>query len=356
MDNIIKITKHNRDTGIDLSRLDDSQAAAITSTEDKVMLRAPAGSGKTWSIINAIIQYRYENLNDRICAITYTRAARAEMEARLQEAGIYDVEVTTIHVWARNLLYDFSIKYDFQVKILEEPHIKAILKEIINDYHRKTRTRLVNEGIAYSYIMGNKNMEVSDKYRNSLAAIERRYIAYKRNAGLYDFTDYPLYLYDVLKAFNESINNIGALFVDEYQDVDEVQFELFKKVNAHKKFFVGDAWQCQPAGTKVLVLQDGKAVNKDIAQLTTADQILTCRGDGVEVAKIKTIQKHLYYDADLVTVGTKSGLHSSYTNNHRALVKFNKTAAKGFAVYLSCTTENYFKLGTTSLKNIISDK
>jgi superfamily I DNA/RNA helicase len=98
MSDLIKTHKLNSDQGVDLSTLDETQAAAVTSTAEKIILRAPAGSGKTTSIINAIVQYRYENLNDRICAITYTRAARAEMEARLQEKGVYDVEVTTIHV------------------------------------------------------------------------------------------------------------------------------------------------------------------------------------------------------------------------------------------------------------------
>lgn len=98
MPDAIKILKPNIDQGADLSKLDETQAAAVTSQAEKVILRAPAGSGKTTSIINAVRQYRYDNLNDRICAITYTRAARAEMESRLQEYGIYDVEVTTIHV------------------------------------------------------------------------------------------------------------------------------------------------------------------------------------------------------------------------------------------------------------------
>ena len=81
-----------------LSGLDPFQSQAVTSDAENVLLRAPAGSGKTKSVIAAIAAYRYEHLNDRICAITYTRAARAEMEARLQELGVRDVEVTTIHV------------------------------------------------------------------------------------------------------------------------------------------------------------------------------------------------------------------------------------------------------------------
>lgn len=83
-------------------------------------------------------------------------------------------------------------------------------------------------------------MEVSDKYRSTLMALERRYIAYKRNAGLYDFTDYPLYLYDVLIAYDEIIKNIDALFIDEFQDVDSTQFKIFERVYCKKKFAVGD--------------------------------------------------------------------------------------------------------------------
>ena len=86
-------------------------------------------------------------------------------------------------------------------------------------------------------------MDIKDSYKRTLMALETRYIKYKRDNVLYDFTDYPLYLYNVLVTFDEAINNIDALFVDEYQDVDETQFEIFQKVNANKKFFVGDAWQ-----------------------------------------------------------------------------------------------------------------
>lgn len=81
-----------------LALLDDSQSKAVLTPSDCVVIRAPAGAGKTTTLIKAVAAYRFENLNDRICAITYTRAARAEMEARFQEMGIYDVETTTIHV------------------------------------------------------------------------------------------------------------------------------------------------------------------------------------------------------------------------------------------------------------------
>ena len=84
-------------------------------------------------------------------------------------------------------------------------------------------------------------MDISENYRRTLNALDRRYISYKRDNNLYDFTDYPLYLYNVLMAYGESINNVDALFVDEFQDVDSIQLELFNLVNAHKKFYIGDA-------------------------------------------------------------------------------------------------------------------
>lgn len=94
MDNIIQPNKFE----LKLDTLDPSQYAAVTSEKENILLKAPAGSGKTKSLISAIATYRYNYLNDRICAITYTRAARAEMEQRLNDMGIHDVEVTTIHV------------------------------------------------------------------------------------------------------------------------------------------------------------------------------------------------------------------------------------------------------------------
>ena len=92
-----RITKANNFT-LKLDKLDESQYKVVTSKSDNILVRAPAGSGKTFSILSAVSAYRFENINDRICAITYTRAARAEMESRLQQMGIFDVDVTTIHV------------------------------------------------------------------------------------------------------------------------------------------------------------------------------------------------------------------------------------------------------------------
>ena len=98
MSQLLKRKIQNENFEVNLNKLDESQRAAVQSEEKNVVIRASAGSGKTSTLITAIAAYRYDRLNDRICAITYTRAARAEMEERLHSMGIFDVEVTTIHV------------------------------------------------------------------------------------------------------------------------------------------------------------------------------------------------------------------------------------------------------------------
>ena len=167
------------------------------------------------------------------------------MEQRLLENKVYDIEVTTIHVWARNLLEKFSIKYGFKIDILTESQIKVILNDLVKYYKNKTRkyNLKMNVEIIYSFIMGNKNMDVTDAYKNILKAIEDLYLKYKKDNHLYDFTDFPNYLYDVVEAYNEEITGIDALFVDEFQDVDLTQFKLFDKVKCSEKFYIGDEWQ-----------------------------------------------------------------------------------------------------------------
>lgn len=226
-----------------LDGLDDSQYDAIVNAgDDNVLLRAPAGSGKTTSIIAAVIDYRKRNPKDHICAITYTRAARAEMQNRLMTMGVYDVEVSTIHVWCRTLLYYFADKYGFTVKILEENDIKRILRDLVEDYRigRRIGPNTINIDILYNFINGNQNMNITLGLKNRFIALEKRYKDYKRKNTLYDFTDYPLYLLDIMNYYQEKIYNIDALFVDEFQDVDDTQFRLFNLVVTKKKFFCGD--------------------------------------------------------------------------------------------------------------------
>ena len=57
--------------------------------------------------------------------------------------------------------------------------IKTILDELVSEYKRRSGTRTkINIGILYSYITGNKNMDITDGYRRTLNTLELHYIQY----------------------------------------------------------------------------------------------------------------------------------------------------------------------------------
>ena len=123
--------------------------------------------------------------------------------------------------------------------------MKRILEKIVEDYRlrRHINKNAINIDVLFLYINGNKNMDISDAIKNRFKALENAYIEYKRDNNLYDYTDYPLYLHDVLSVYHDKIYGIDALFVDEFQDVDEVQLEIFNEVQTNKKFYCGDPRQ-----------------------------------------------------------------------------------------------------------------
>lgn len=214
------------------------QEVIINSNEPKIIVKASAGSGKTHVATLAIAKYAQEHPKHRIDAITFTRAATQELRDRLAQMGIFSVNVTTIHVWAKTYLELYAALYQFPLRIIRESDIKQILQEIVDKYPKKVTIQPL-----YDFILNNKRVNISIKLKAIYEALERRYIKYKRSNEYYDFTDYPLYLYNVLKKYDENILETDALFVDELQDIDEEQSHVFERVKAKKKFYIGDAKQ-----------------------------------------------------------------------------------------------------------------
>ena len=213
-----------------------SQQKAIDATEENMIIRAPAGSGKTSTIVGAIQKYHEDNPKDKIVAITFTRKAAGELQERINTIG---VEVSTIHSWAYRRLQSMGVEYGFTVSLLEDEVIKDILKQLC----KLRRHYYINQFQLFSYVMGNYNIDVDDKLKRTFETIRSDYVKYKKKNGFYDFTDLPQYLYDKMRDYDERIVDIDALFVDEFQDVDLVQLDIFHLVDAKKKVYIGDAQQ-----------------------------------------------------------------------------------------------------------------
>lgn len=210
------------------------QLDAINSPESQVVVIASPGSGKTLTMIGAIKKYLEEKTNKSVVAITFTKKAAEDIQSKIFVSN-NNLSIATIHSWSLAELNKLSIKYQFRVKILAEDKIRKILKPFMEEY--KVHEKL--EDSCYMYMMGTMNPDLHQNVRAKFDAIFKKYTDYKKSRYLYDFTDLPMYLNDILIEYKETIN-IGGLFVDEFQDVDPTQLEVFDKVVADKKFFIGD--------------------------------------------------------------------------------------------------------------------
>lgn len=210
------------------------QQEAIDNDSPKIVVVAPPGSGKTHSLVGAISKYAEEHPFDRITAITFTRKAASELQFKLHDKT--QVDTRTIHSWSLAELNRLAAKHKFKVDILSDIQVQEILQFLC----KRLGYYSINYYLLTAFVMGNYNIDVKDNEKNRYKKVLATYIEYKRDNQLYDFTDLPLYLYDMLQLYNERIGNIDALFVDEFQDVDGTQAVIFTMVDAKKHFYIGD--------------------------------------------------------------------------------------------------------------------
>ena len=84
-----------------------------------------------------------------------------------------------------------------------------------------------------------------------LSEYDRRIMSEKKIRGICDFTDNRRYLLSLLRDKNglpsgmatELRNRFDEVYIDEYQDVDEMQDEIFRLVGGDHRFMVGDIKQ-----------------------------------------------------------------------------------------------------------------
>lgn len=207
-------------------------------------------------MIAAIEKYQVDNPFEVVDVITFTNKAKDEILERLN--SILYVNISTIHSWCYRWLKYFAAQLDLEIKLLDDNEIKAIIKHL-----KPYSARKLNDNIIFSYLTGVK-MDLQPYTERICASIKDDYIAYKRKNGLYDFTDLPLLLLEIMEAHDLYIDTIPALFVDEFQDTDVEQVKIFDRVKSKKKFYIGDTRQCQPAGTKVYIRGYGEKNIEDV--------------------------------------------------------------------------------------------
>lgn len=243
-----------------LEQLNERQREAAACVDHHVRIIAGAGSGKT-RVVTTRIAYLIDECHvfpNKILAITFTNKAAREMKERVESIlgpMAHSVQISTIHSFCVRLLREDirELGYPRNFTILDSEDQKSILKEIYKE--QDVDTKVFSYPSMIGYISSCKTAFVSVQQAQEMAHLEGQriranvYAAYqKRLADMYalDFDDLLLFAHRLLKESEEVRakwqRRFSYLHVDEFQDVDELQYAIIRMLCAPdaKLCVVGD--------------------------------------------------------------------------------------------------------------------
>jgi superfamily I DNA/RNA helicase len=231
-----------------LDRLAPDQRAAATAPPGPVLCVAPAGSGKTTTLVARIAWLVATGADPAgITAVTFNKRAADEMAARVDAAleplglAAGTVRVKTFHALGREILADGGISVE---PLLDR---EAVLRDMWPDIDRGAIRRLDDAFSRMKLEIGVTAAEVGTDPEPG--PIARAFLAYEsalEDADGLDFDDLVARSLRLLEARPSLLRrwrkSCEHLLVDETQDVDRSQLRLALLLAAPKNqvFFVGD--------------------------------------------------------------------------------------------------------------------
>jgi len=219
------------------------QSLAIEAPLGPVLVVAGPGAGKTFCLI-ARINHLVTTVGiapERICAVTFTNRAAEEIAVRLKHTlrdRAAAVTRGTIHALCLALLREYAeaagLRKGFGVA--DEQYQKIILGRL--HVPLEQRGPLLNRFGRHR--VQNYELTVDD------ARLYREYTSWLAHRNMLDFDDLVTQAERLLRTRGDIADAIAArwdyLLVDEFQDVNPVQYDLLKRLAApHGNFFaVGD--------------------------------------------------------------------------------------------------------------------
>jgi superfamily I DNA/RNA helicase len=285
-----------------LGRLAPDQRAAATAPPGPVLCVAPAGSGKTTTLV-ARIAWLVDGGTDpaTIAAITFNKRAAEELEQRLREAleplGVASgsnatVRVRTFHALGREILASAGVSVE-PLRDRDE-----VLREAVPSAAAATRRRL---DTAISRLKLDLRVDPGDIATDPAAGpVARAWVAYERvlrATGGLDFDDLvarSLALLErdagVREAWRERCSH---LLVDEAQDLDRSQLDLalVLAAPANRIFLVGDDDQ-SIYGWRLADVRRVLGLAGSLPGLRRVDLVTNYRCPGTVVARAVRLVEH----------------------------------------------------------------
>src|SRR5690349_7049254 len=234
--------------------LDPSQQAAVGSVNGPIRVLAPAGSGKTKTLVNRILNLLNQGIPaEKILALAFNKKARDEMQDRLNRRSVEGVEVRTFHSLGYEIVRE-GLGWTFQGSTSRKTS-KSLMKSAILQHTELPPLRNKDPLDAFLAGLRRAKMElpplstVSVEYGDRIYPLESIFYSYiqkQLNANFLDFDD-MIYLAVRVLLENNSLRNLYQsrfeyVLVDEFQDLNEAQLLLLQIIGLPENniFAVGD--------------------------------------------------------------------------------------------------------------------
>nr|WP_263328299.1 ATP-dependent helicase [Neobacillus sp. Marseille-Q6967] len=240
--------------------LDTSQAAAVTETEGSLLVLAGAGSGKT-RVLTARTAYMLHEKNidpQSIMLVTFTSKAANEMKNRLasypfmKREKVNQLVTGTFHsIFYRILMFHEGNRWASDRLLKKEWQRDKILKDAGKKYDLSEKEfafdlALQQIGFWKNSLLFPDNVKAKSEWEEKTLLLYKEYEEYKKQQGLFDFDDMLIGCYQLLHSNLQLLeyyqNRFQYFLIDEFQDINKVQYELIKVLSGkHQNVFaVGD--------------------------------------------------------------------------------------------------------------------
>ncbi|MFC3884446.1 ATP-dependent helicase [Bacillus songklensis] len=233
--------------------LDTHQWEAVTTTEGPLLILAGAGSGKT-RVLTARTAYMIQEQQidpGSIMLVTFTAKAAKEMKQRLLHypfmsgAIIKKLIAGTFHSIFYKMIAHFQPQVWNMDRLLKwEWQKEQIVKEAGRELHLEEREFAYDQALQQiSYwkntLTGVRDVRPSSQWEEQVHYLYKHYEERKRKEKMFDFDDMLYGCYTMLKE-NPSLlaryqERLGYFLIDEFQDINKVQYEIMKMLSAESK-------------------------------------------------------------------------------------------------------------------------
>lgn len=231
--------------------LDEYQQAAVRTPEERVLVVAPPGSGKTTVMLQRLRHLLQGGMAPRrILVLTFSKASAVEMEERFSRdhSALSRPFFGTMHGLAYQTLrrlrgapvliygaqeYRMRNLLKRRLRVGEED-VEMLLRGISS-----TKTRRFLLGAEAPTAVGREDL---------FQAAYTLYEEERKKRGLLDFDDLQIAFLELLREEGEKdalLGGVEGILVDEFQDLDPLQLEIIRLLSKDRALFcVGDEDQC----------------------------------------------------------------------------------------------------------------